>query len=266
MAKGNDGNYLQHSVEVALATLLAQITGILHVSLTHGMAPIEPCGSLPAGQTRRLLDEALIAAAGLQQAGEEPVVSAYRATKASREGYPNSGELIAAAVGRRNLTGGIAEVCEEKYAQLLAVWGNSDVRPVIGSWRSQTFLKEICTCPKPFGIPWLLSMDPMTYCANGYADDDRLYLQDQSRIVSALTSFVASGKPGIATIFVYAIRPEQRSRFWDFADAIAADVDMTFDPLWVTHQGGNRNLGAVLRANGAALPASWPPVGVRTGR
>ena len=43
MAKGNDGNYLQHCIEVELASrLLDESAGKgLQVALTHGMAPFE---------------------------------------------------------------------------------------------------------------------------------------------------------------------------------------------------------------------------------
>ncbi len=52
MAKGNDGNYLQHSIEVEIAHLLVAISssGGLHASLTHGMAPFESCDE--AAETR----------------------------------------------------------------------------------------------------------------------------------------------------------------------------------------------------------------------
>lgn len=61
MAKGNDGNYLQHSVEVAAAVQLAarHPEGWLHVALAHGMEPFEPCGELPNGQARKRLHKAL---------------------------------------------------------------------------------------------------------------------------------------------------------------------------------------------------------------
>ena len=44
MAKGNDGNYLQHSIEIESATRLAGTDprGRLHIALTHGMSPWEP--------------------------------------------------------------------------------------------------------------------------------------------------------------------------------------------------------------------------------
>lgn len=44
MAKGNDGNYLQHCIEVEAAVRLAGMdtAGRLHIALTHGMRPFEP--------------------------------------------------------------------------------------------------------------------------------------------------------------------------------------------------------------------------------
>jgi hypothetical protein len=64
MAKGNDGNYLQHGVEVSIARILAATDprGRLHIALTHGMAPYESCGQPPDGQAKRLLHDALSAA------------------------------------------------------------------------------------------------------------------------------------------------------------------------------------------------------------
>ena len=51
MAKGNDGNYLQHSVEIEVAFRLARKDpdGRLHIALTHGMAPAQGAGC--PGQT-----------------------------------------------------------------------------------------------------------------------------------------------------------------------------------------------------------------------
>src|SRR5262245_49614231 len=98
VAKGNDGNYLQHSIEVSLAWQLVSRTAgnQLYVALTHGMAPYEPCGAIPNGQTKSLLDDALRSAQGHRRDVEAPVVSAYRATQATLDRYPNTGELLAA--------------------------------------------------------------------------------------------------------------------------------------------------------------------------
>jgi len=61
VANGNDGNYFQHSIEVAVAARLAATDPgrRLHVAFAHGMAPFETCGNPPAGQSRGLLERAL---------------------------------------------------------------------------------------------------------------------------------------------------------------------------------------------------------------
>ena len=56
VAKGNDGNYLQHSVEIAAAVRLAgkDSAGRLHIAVAHRMAPFEACDEPRPGQPRRL--------------------------------------------------------------------------------------------------------------------------------------------------------------------------------------------------------------------
>ena len=78
VAKGNDGN----SVEVAVALHLSKLStqGSLHIALTHGMAPFEPCGKLPNGQARRKLTEALQAAEHRETRGEAEIVAAEDGT------------------------------------------------------------------------------------------------------------------------------------------------------------------------------------------
>ena len=52
---------------------------------------------------------------------------------------------------------------------------------------------------------------------------------------------------------------------FDFADDLAADCGASVVSIWLTHQGGNRNL-AVLLSSGVALPDGWLPLGVRGDR
>ncbi len=202
MAKGNDGNYLQHSVEVAVATSLAaeHPEGRLHVALAHGMAPFERCGELPNGQTRRLLQEALRAAQRAPAPEGSPIVEAYRVTNASAA----------------------------------------------------------------LNVPWLC-MDPMTYREDGDADDNNLYRADLARVAGAISSFAASGRPGVAALFVYAVKPEVQPQFWAFVDVLARQTDTTVESCWLTHQGGNRNLAALL-CSAFVLPSAWLPGGLNPGR
>ena len=61
MAKGNDGNFLQHSIETAVGYQLSRLAADreLHLSITHGMAPFEACGTVANGQESRRINDAL---------------------------------------------------------------------------------------------------------------------------------------------------------------------------------------------------------------
>lgn len=267
MAKGNNGNYLQHGVEVAVAVHLAARNPQrrLHVALAHGMAPFEPCGELPNGQARALLHDALRAAQIPAVNGEPPIVAAYRATNASLEHYPNTSELLRAMIGQDRLSGGITEVDAGKHKQLEAVWSGSGITPVKSSWRNETTAGGVLMCPVSLGTPWLFAADPMTYREDGYTDDDKLYRADLSRVSAVLNSFVSSGQPGMAALFVYAVKPDVQSQFWTFIDEIAKNTSTGVFSCWVQHQGGNRNLAALL-CSAFMLPDSWLPVGLNAGR
>ena len=144
MAKGNDGNFLQHSVELAAANrLAAENPSALHVAITHGMAPFEPfeqeLSDKAAGLSRCRLKAALALAEGLPQEGEPSIVTAYRRTRASRC-YPNSATLLR-TLGME-LAGGISETSALKHKQLAADWSGSPVRAANASWRRQVQSKH----------------------------------------------------------------------------------------------------------------------------
>jgi hypothetical protein len=262
MAKGNNGNYLQHSVELAIAVHLAGLDseGRLHIMLTHGMAPSEPCGEVPRGQAKKYLHTALSLAQAKAKQAEPTVVTAYRATKASLDAYPNSGELIAAVIGRSKLSGGITEVDPAIHADLHRVWKKSGVNAVLASWRKEMSDAGVhgTSSLSREGVPWLLSMDPMTYSDSGFADDNKIYRHDREQISRTLRTLAASKVPGAASIFVYAVRPNDRSKFWDFAKCISSDTGMSLTTCWLTHQGGNQNLAAIF-CTGMTLPNNWLP-------
>lgn len=267
MAKGNDGNYLQHSVEVYAAVNLAtrHPEGRLHIALAHGMAPFEPCAQPPNGQARMLLHGALRAAQRASETGESSIVAAYRATNASLDHYPNTAEVLRRAIGQDRLSGGITEIDTQKYVQLQNAWSGSAVTPVRSSWRAQVTPGGVLTCPAALDAPWLFTMDPMTYREDGYIDDNNLYRADLERVCAGVSSFVASGKPGVAALFVYAVKPEVQPQFWAFVDALVGQTGTTVASCWLTHQGGNRNLAAVF-CSAFVLPSNWLPEGLNAGR
>ncbi|MFP6678823.1 MAG: hypothetical protein VB824_01530 [Dehalococcoidia bacterium] len=214
MAKGNDGNYFQHSVEIALATRLAELgDGQLHICVTHGMAPFEVCGHPPNGQSRKWLHRALGDSLNFEREAESIVVSAYRRVDASLDHYPNSVELVASIVGRDRLNGGVTEINPFKYSCLRSSWNGTAVNLMNESWRHHARRGGVLWCPADLSRPWLFSMDPMSYVDHGSEDDDKLYRSDAGSVASTLRGFVESGMPGAATLFVYAVRPKYRNRF-----------------------------------------------------
>ena len=267
MAKGNDGNYLQHSIEVAAALQLAATdpAGRLHVAFAHGMAPFEPCDEPPPGQARGLLERALNESYRPAQPNEPPIVAAYRATGTTLKRYPNSAELLRRSLGADKLSGGITEVDPAKYGRLAEAWAGSQIVPSNSSWRSQIGLDGALACPPTLERPWLFTLDPMTYRENGQADDNNVYRADLTPLSAALKRFVQSGRPGVAAVFVYAIKPEVRSLFWRFVDDLASHTGATSMSCWLTHQGGNRNLAALL-CSSFDFVREFLPAGLTVGR
>lgn len=268
MAKGNDGNFLQHALEVATAIRLAALdpAGRLHVAFTHGMAPFEAFDTRGAspGRACRLLDGALEAVGRPERAGEASVIAAYRATDATRNRYPNSAELMRVVVGAERLSGGITEVDQEKCARLRSAWRGTPVAVAQSSWRGQTGDGGVLGCPDRLRIPWLFTLDPMTYEEEGGGDDANLHRADLVPLWAALRRYVASGAPGAALVFVYGVAPEVAPLFWRFATDLAAGTAMRLEPYWLEHDRDQRNLAAWL-GTGLEPGRQDVPTGVQRG-
>ena len=267
MAKGNDGNYLQHSVEVALALHLASLQpeGRLHIALTHGMAPLEPAGLDRTDQCWDKLLSALDAARGVRTADEPSIVTAYRSSGANMDRYPNTARLLRAVLGVESLTGGITETDRAKHLRLRQSWGGTSVEVRRSSWRSEVRAGGVLACPDALSTPWLFSMDPMSYTERRFADDACVYPEDGERLVDVLGGFVKSGQPGVAALFVYAVKTHEREKFWAFVDGLAGRTGTKAVSCWLAHRGGNRNLAGLL-CSGVDLPDDWLPDGVNAGR
>lgn len=267
MAKGNDGNYLQHSVEIASAVRLTETDpeGRLHIALTHGMSPWEPFEKSRSRSAYRHLEGALHAATLRPKSDEAAIVTAYRKTNASKKHYPNSAELLRSTIGTEKLSGGITEVDCAKYKQLADAWSGSLVVPVHSSWRHQVEQGGELECPDNLQIPWLFTMDPMTYSEKGGTDDDKLYRVDIDLLAGALTRYVQSGKPGIVALFVYAVMAPNQGLFWEFVDELAERVGATTHSYWLPHLGGNHNLAGLLYS-GIELLSDFKPSGLNEGR
>ena len=262
MAKGNDGNYLQHCVEVEAAVLLSQTdpNRRLHIALTHGMAPFEKIEN-PNVQ-KKLLCNALAEAAGEPKCDEREIVKAYRKSEASPKHYPNSAELLRAAIGTNRLSGGITECNKAKHEGLAKAWNNSKVKVFCSSWREQLEPGGVLSCPKSLDVPWLFSMDPMTYTKNGDKREN-LNGSDLNLLSRALERYVRSGQPGIACVFVFGLgrqRENRQCQFWAFMDKLAKErLNVPTLSYWVAHNGGNLNLAGLLFSDAKLTKGFHPP-------
>ena len=257
MAKGNDGNYLQHSVEIAAADrLAAENPDALHIALAHGMAPFE-CfehgltEKVRGGSAQRCYLKAALRQASQAPRPDEPsIVTAYRNTRAWEDGhYPNSAELLRerrGGDGAYGLSGGITETCPAKYEELARAWMQSPVTVACASWRCQIRREGALACPKNLQVPWLFTMDPMTYHIQGRCNDANLYAADMRLLSEGLAPFVESGQPGIALLLVYNVKPARRCAFWKFTEELAQRTGSGVCTYSLTHRGGNRNLAAML--------------------
>jgi len=284
LAKGNDGNYLQHCVEVEAAVRLAQADrcGRLHVALTHGMGPFEKLEETNVQQN--LLYDALDEASGEPKCTEREIVKAYRASwnsqacrpdienllhelKAGKH-YPNTAELLRAVIGANRLSGGITEVNQIKYENLKKKWPDPKVNVAHSSWRKELEAGGVLHCPDSLNAPWLFSMDPMRYSEGGRQDDDRLHRSDFSLLDNGLSPYFSSGQPGIACLFVYGMgrqNEDPQSQFWAFMDDLAQRMDAVTGSYWVLHNGGNRNLAGLLFSD-QELAWGFAPPRIKPGR
>ena len=92
---------------------------------------------------------------------------------------------------------------------------------------------------------------------------DKLHRSDIDVLSDTLARYVESRKPGIAVLFVYAVRPDGQSDFWRFVDDLRERTGTLARSYWLIHQGGNRNLAGLLYS-GVELPCFTPP-GVNAG-
>ncbi|MDE0154440.1 MAG: hypothetical protein OXS28_02415 [Gammaproteobacteria bacterium] len=258
MAKGNDGNYLQHCIEAEAAVRLAgrDTAGKLHIALTHGMRPFESFDKRGTGTRHELLLRKLMDANNKPQAEEPTVVKAYRETGASDTRYPNSAELLRAVIGSENLSGGITEMCSRKHKSLSSAWVNTNVKTACASWREEVHPEGILACPDDLQTPWLFSMDPMTYSERGNKDKN-LNGPDIDILSDALGRYFSSGNPGFAAMFVYNVSKHNQIKFFQFVQDVKGCVvnnltehfEVSTSYLSLPHnEKGRRNLAGLIHS------------------
>jgi hypothetical protein len=268
MAKGNDGNLLQHWVECDVAWRLwtQNRAHRLHVILTHGMGPSEYFAQRKNGDSgyKDLEKWLAVAQQPTLPLNPPPVVYAYRECGAGPASYPNSAELLAGLLGRANLQGAITEKDEGKCDALRYKWQRG-VKILNQSWRKSLHDYH---APANLDCPWLISMDPMTFLPDpdppAVADDDAQFRPgDLVRLRPVVESHLASKQPGVLCIFCYRLirdaaapKMKQPPTLTLFKTEISNFAKATGLHLaFCESTGANPSLGAVL-ATDAGLPSA----------
>jgi hypothetical protein len=263
MARGNNGNFLQHAVEAELGFRLAGQTKAarLHIALTHGMAPAGSFRS-ESEPASGLLHEWLAKANELNSedecAGEGQVVLAYRRLDANGKQYPNTGEVLAVLLGRKNMTGTNCEIDPTINARLKEVWRDTGVQiQPAGDWRSSL---DCLSRPSGSLTPWLISLDPYSFRRTprppvpfNYDPEDTaggyLYPEDLDDLVSVVKSYVDGQELGAASIFCYSMGDSSRQAFKEAVrNRIVSPLNhqMSMLAVQVSAGGGKQHVGVIL--------------------
>ena len=256
MAKGNNGNLLQHTVEAELAWVLCKGAKPLTLLSTHGMAPYEPFEERSSNaQGVRALDAALYRAQSATNR-KSAVLRAYRATQASASHYPNSAEIIGALLGRVNLRGLVCEKDHQKSAALAKAWAGTSLRVHSGSWRAAM---PLFVLPKPDSkTAWLISLDPYSFVEDPPNRDDAggdLCPLDVASLEGVVGAHLETGAPGALAVFCYSLLPERRRRFDQELTNLSHRLGAQKLVLSTTAYSHQRHVGIVLCRSSSILGA-----------
>jgi hypothetical protein len=213
MAKGNDGNLLQHTVEVeAAAYLLDQVGGRrLYLVSTHAMAPFESFDGTAKARTATRIGSKLRVATSVKPTSEgyPLIVRSYAGVQASDRHYPNTATLLdwVCKTNGAELNGVLVDVDAENASALRETFPGMTVAD--GSWRTR--IADLA--PPDLECPWLFSMDPMKFTSGAGADDDRMSRSDVKLLLPVWSSYFNTGLPGVVAVFSYSMRNDERRSF-----------------------------------------------------
>ena len=243
MAKGNDGNLLQHTVECEIVRELLAQSGASRLNLiaTHGMAPFESLTDTGRPNTKLLRDWLDVATGRIRKFRFEDcenlpaVVRAYRQCHTTFLHYPNTPELAAALVGRGNLDGFVCELNGDTCKKLKDVWDGTKLGLLHGEWRDH--VDQIAA--KIPNEPWLVTMDPNTF---EFGDVRRLpanfHSSDFDHCRKLVKGRLQSNLPGSFCLCCYSMNDATERRFHEECTTFAASLDCQPSFLRVQAQNG----------------------------
>lgn len=250
MAKGNDGNLLQHFIECEVSAVLADTSPHLHLICTHAMEPFGALTSAADDPWCAGLAAALAGSTGAaRMAAAPPLLVALDRTRAARARYPNTAELIAALRGDDQLSGVLCEKDAIHASVLSNRWAPTAVRVLTGNWRTALERGHLAP-PDGASRPWLLTLDPYTWLLDHEVNKAGLaanLCRADLELLRPLLGRYASGEaPGAAIVLAYKLDEAHASRFrgacLHLADRLGLERTLLGTPSGAT----TRHLAAVL--------------------
>jgi hypothetical protein len=273
MASGNNGNILQHFVELEAAQglLSAPGAGGLRCVFTHGMAPFEGFQHpLPENDAKtRVMGRALRMSERLRKGldpreGQSLLFQAFGDLDVGQTHYPNSGVLMDWLARQRNLglRMAIAETSPAAQAALVERWPGAEedarVKVFPESWRA--LLKEgTLQLRGPANWPWLVSMDPHTFdpAAQGPARDGGSVSADDLKSLTPFLGTAFDAGPGVFALFCYSMSTALRQKFQgvmrEWASTFGRPVGVAF--VGCHRDGSSAHCGALMSHDQALLAA-----------
>jgi hypothetical protein len=243
MARGNNGNLLQHAVECEVVrSALADFANknALHLFTTHSMRPFEDLEAKKGSSETKLFNMWLDAAIGadhnirrVDTSSFPAILDGYRGTSATYVHYPNTAELAASFVERARISGVLCEADPQLFNDLSNRWHGSKVRVRSGDWRSNV------SSLTAFEIlaPWLFSLDPMSYsiAPHGASLSNDFHESDFELINPIVDGLLKSVHPGAMCLFCYSLVKEDEERFRSACSTFSKQFDI--EPLFFAIRG-----------------------------
>jgi hypothetical protein len=254
VARGNEGNLLQHAVEVALADkLLAGGARELHLVCTHSMAPFEPLvDDASLGSSARLRGRLRQAAASGPSDDHTPLVRAYRDLGATSERYPNTAALVEWVAQRhaRGLRGTLLDIEPAVTSALTSRFPSLAV--VTGDWRQH--LDKLAPIDRAKGTAWLVT-DPYKFVRGRRQSLGVIDQGDLTTLATIVHAHANTKRAGCLALFVYGMFKPERSAFYAGVATMLTPVGLPIGALTVA-AGPKRHVALLIATDDALLRAA----------
>jgi hypothetical protein len=213
MARGNDGNLLQHAVELGVVDAMLSLPAVeaLRLTCTHAMAPFEALKDPTTdASSTRLRGRLALSGSDIDDCNLPLLIRAYRHLGATERRYPNTAMLVQWLAGSRQAALG-GTLCEKEVA--LA----DELRRALPNFEVQTNWRDLPDfgCAGQGHQAWLVTMDPYKFTRGTHDNEGVIDASDVADIACKVGPCISSGAVGALLVFVYGMYAPERRAFFE---------------------------------------------------